>query len=233
MTPTQHMGQQLLPLQPRHSPCVDNLPGLADELSLALRQLKSGTHPLCIFGEPGMGKTHWLLWAAFAEDAWAPYFDCRARETTPEMVLDCRAAPFLCLDNVDAWANREKEEETLFCLYNERQERGLPWLISCSHPPPQWRLPDWESRLAGFTQYRLEHPQDEQLRALIAAMALRFGTAFDSTFVSYLASRETRNLRQLTDLIEGFQYWLWQKKAAPSVQQWRLFHRDRNAKITE
>lgn len=216
-------GQQLLPLQARQPSQLSNLPGLHEEVLAAVQKLRSGTGALCVYGEPGVGKTHLLLWAAFAHGQWAPYLDCRAMQSVDDSVLDLSDAPFLCLDNIDAWAGTRLREEQLFCLFNERMSKGLPWLVSCAMPRPGWLLADWDSRLSAFTSYRLERPHESQLDPLIHSISARFGPPFNDALRRHLLRWETRNLGELSQQIEEFQHWLWQRHAAPTVVQWRLF----------
>ena len=217
------VGQQLLPLQPRQLAGMTNLPGLHGEALAAIHSLRNGSTALCLYAEPGVGKTHLLLWAAFADGAWAPYVDCRTANDANDRVLDLCAAPFLCLDNIDAWAGNLAREEELFCLFNYRLEQGLPWLASCIAPRPRWLLADWDSRLSAFTSYRLERPQEPQLDELILRISARFGPPFAAPLRRHLLRGETRNMSALSSLIEEFQGWLWQRQAAPSVVQWRVF----------
>ncbi|MEY2341315.1 hypothetical protein AB4090_04305 [Acidithiobacillus sp. IBUN Pt1247-S3] len=215
------VGQQLLPLQPRQLAGMTNLPGLHEEALAAIRLLRRGSAALCLYGEMGVGKTHLLLWAAFAGGAWAPYVDCRT--AVDDKVLDLSAAPFLCLDNIDAWAGNPGREEELFCLFNTRLEQGLPWLVSCVAPRPRWLLADWDSRLTSFSSYRLERPQEKQLDQLILQISTQFGTPFAAPLRRHLLRWETRNMSALSSLIEEFQGWLWQRQVTPNVVQWRLF----------
>ncbi|MDD3759575.1 MAG: chromosomal replication initiator DnaA [Acidithiobacillus sp.] len=222
------LGQQLLPLQPRQLAGMTNLPGLHEEALAAIRQLREASTALCLYGDTGVGKTHLLLWAAFADGSWAPYVDCRALPAAGDGVLDLCAAPFLCLDNIDAWAGSLAREEELFRLFNYRLDRGLPWLVSCIAPRPRWLLADWESRLTALTSYYLKRPQDQQLDALLLQISTRFGPPFAEPLRRHMLRSETRNLSTLTRLVEAFQAWLWQRQATPSVAQWRIFREQTN-----
>ncbi|MCE5387699.1 MAG: chromosomal replication initiator DnaA [Acidithiobacillus sp.] len=226
---TQPPVQELLPLERLPLP-VTNLPGLNEAAIDALGRLRVSPDFLALHGERGSGKTHLLLWAAFANGGWAPYFDCAEDPKSWQGLASLADASVLFLDNVDAWAGQPRAEEQLFILYNYRKNNKLAWVVSSRTTPGQcpWTLPDWASRVAGATHYGLVRPGEEELTAILRQQAKNRGRCLPDTLLHHLLRQEERNLAKLVPLLDDFYDWLSRWHGSPSVRQWRRYCKERN-----
>ncbi|MDB5380958.1 MAG: chromosomal replication initiator DnaA [Rhodospirillales bacterium] len=115
----------------------------------------------CVFGPPGIGKSH-LLAAIATERGWA-LAEAATLRGLPEV-----SGTGLVLDDADCVG----EEAALFHLINLCGERGVPLLMAGRAPPARWpvALPDLASRLRATAAAGIGAPSDELLAALLTKL---------------------------------------------------------------
>lgn len=230
--------QLLLRVLPPGEQAFDNFCGRAnDEARARLQRLASGEAGageagagdpgagvrLWLTGAAGAGKSHLLratLRAAAQAGRPARYLSIgdlqreRARERAArDPAADGVAmahAPWL-LDDVEAIAGDAVAEAELMQLWNETA--GTIVFASRLHPGAcAWQLPDLRSRLLASEVFRLEPPDDDDLRALLLARAAAVGLALDDEVVPYLLRRLPRDPHSLSLVIEQLDLASWRQR---------------------
>ena len=116
---------------------------------------------LALWGEAGSGKTHLL-------HRWAEQHG--ADLLNGPVPADRGALPTrpIALDDADPCG----DEPALLHLLNSFAEAGIAVLLAAREPPARWpvRLPDLASRLRAIQAVRIDPPEDELLRALLARL---------------------------------------------------------------
>lgn len=139
---------------------------------------------LALWGEAGNGKTHLLhVWAeATGAALW------RAPTLNGLPVLPSSGG--IALDEAD----RAADEKALLHLLNAAGEAGMPVLLAGRTPPSRWQtqLPDLASRLRAVTAVKLDPPDDELLRALLARLLRERQLAVAETVHEWLLRRLPR-----------------------------------------
>src|SRR5690606_21156243 len=143
-----------------------------------------------LVGPEGSGKSH--LAAIWAELAGAAHLSAAA--LTEELIPGLVTRP-LVLEDADRLASRTSEEALLH-LHNLMAEREMPLLLTARTPPRNWRLsvPDLASRMEGTTLFRLEPPDDELLRGVLAKLFADRQLVVHGAIMDWLAARMTRSL---------------------------------------
>ncbi len=117
---------------------------------------------LVIWGEEGCGKTHLLsVWAAMSGGSLQAGSALHGLPERP-------GGGGLAIDDAD----RPAEEAALLHLLNAAQEAAVPVLMAARLPPARWVLclPDLASRVRGAAAVRIQPPEDDLLRALLARL---------------------------------------------------------------
>lgn len=143
-----------------------------------------------LVGPEGSGKSH--LAAIWARETGARLLT--ADDLAEADVPDLAARP-LALEEADRLPGRAAEE-ALFHLHNLMAERRMPLLLTARTPPRDWRLQvaDLASRMEGTTVFRLEAPDDELLRGVLAKLFADRQLAVHGAIMDWLAARMTRSL---------------------------------------
>ncbi|WP_425229652.1 HdaA/DnaA family protein [Sphingomonas sp.] len=86
-------------------------------------------------------------------------------------------------------------EEQLFHAWNDAQAMRRPLLMVADAPPPRWTitLPDLRSRLAAGIVAEIGAPDDQLVRALLAAQFERRGLDARADLIDWLAARLERS----------------------------------------
>ena len=220
--------QLLLRVLPPGEQAFDNFCGRAnDEARARLQRLAAGERGagvrLWLTGAAGAGKSHLLratLRAAAQAGRPARYLpigelaQLRAGERAHcDPVADPvppAHGPWL-LDDVEAIAGDAVAEAELMQLWNETA--GSIVFASRLHPGGcAWQLPDLRSRLLASEVFRLEPPDDDDLRALLLARAAVVGLALDDDVVPYLLRRLPRDPHSLSRAIEQLDLASWRQR---------------------
>ena len=222
--------QLLLRVLPPGEQAFDNFCGRAnDEARARLQRLAAGERGagvrLWLTGAAGAGKSHLLratLRAAAQAGCLARYLPIgelaqvrageRARSTCEPAAdtLVTAHGPWL-LDDVEAIAGDAVAEGELMQLWNETADAIV--FASRLHPGGcAWQLPDLRSRLLASEVFRLEPPDDDDLRALLLARAAAVGLALDDDVVPYLLRRLPRDPHSLSQVIEQLDLASWRQR---------------------
>ena len=140
------------------------LPGEANQEALAWldRPESWPGRRLAVYGEAGVGKTHFLhVFAARFQAALLPAEALRPFTPVPD-------AAALAIDDADTVA----DPRTLLHLLNGAAEREMLVLISGRSAPAHWgvALPDLDSRVRAMATVELRPPEDGLLRALLGSL---------------------------------------------------------------
>jgi DnaA family protein len=183
------------------------VPGRNRELLEGLAGVVQGTPAvLWIWGPPGTGKTH-LLQAACAAVAErggsASYLDL-AESAEPGWLEGCESLDLVCLDGLDAVANRARWSEAVFRLHTLMQDTAASLVVATTAPPAAvtFHLPDLRSRLLAAPVHQL-HELDEagQVEAL-KRRAMQRGLELSTDGALYLVHRLPRDMHSLCAVLD-------------------------------
>jgi len=164
---------------------------------------------LVLLGPAGSGRTH-------LAEIWRTRHDAlraTAAELNVEAVPHLLARGALVLEDLPGGREGEGkgegkgggglDEVALFHLLNMARESGAHVLITTTITPPAWpvRLPDLKSRLAALPIARLEPPDDELLRAVLAKLFADRQLVVGEEVLQYLLLRMERSLAFARDLV--------------------------------
>ena len=188
------MQQGLLPLGYTQSYelfdfVVDNCNQMAFELFHAALQGATKDKFICIYGEPGCGKTH--LFQGLAKNYNLAYNTANQALTTNLWDLVYGEQQVLILDD----AHKVDDDVWWFHLYNLVKEQNKLLVIGATKPPSMWpvTLADWRSRLATFISVEMHSPDDETLKRVLEKIWKDKGIVVDNSILEYLARRIDRN----------------------------------------
>ncbi len=188
------MQQGLLPLgyAQSHELCdfvVANCNQMAFELLHAALQGITKDKFICIYGEPGCGKTH--LFQGFAKEYNLAYTTANQALTTNPWDWIYGEQQILILDD----AHKVEDDVWWFHLYNLVKEQNKLLIIGTTKPPSMWpaKLADWRSRLATFISAEMHNPDDDTLKRVLTKIWKDKGIVVDSAILEYLSRRIDRN----------------------------------------
>lgn len=206
------MVQQLtfdLRLQSEFS--LDNFyPGSNHALLAAIDLLLQGEGEMCtyLWGQAGSGRSHLLqavVKASLQRERSTFYLSLSESDAlSPELCQGLESLALICLDDIDAIADKPHWQEAVFHLYNRLQANGHQLLVSATCPPRQLRfsLPDLSSRLGAGLVYQLHAlSDDDKLTALINAAAER-GMQLQHEVADYILRRAPRDMNALMAVID-------------------------------
>jgi DnaA regulatory inactivator Hda len=171
------------------------VPGAANHASLAyLEQISAWpSGRLVVWGEDGVGKTHFLHLAVARFDGAFLH---------PTMLRHGMSLPqktFLALDDADEIGDAIR----LLHLLNWCAEQGKILLLAARLAPAQWpvKLPDLTSRLRASLNVHLPAPDDALLRAILRRHVIARQLTLDSGVEDFLLSRLPRHGGALREAI--------------------------------
>jgi DnaA family protein len=185
-------------------------PGQNQEAVNSLRVSAEGLGDSLVYlaGAPGLGKTH-LLQAACQQAADAGrtsvYLPLRQLPgLSPAMFEGLERMDLVCLDDVDAIADRADLEHGLFDLFNRLRESGGTLLVTAGKRPDQSgiQLADLVSRLCWGVTYVLKPLDEETLFAAVTYRARARGLELPEDTARFLLRRFPRDLASLCDLLD-------------------------------
>jgi DnaA family protein len=183
------------------------VPGANAEACGLLRQAGAGApRVIWLWGRAGSGKTHLLqatCAAAGERGEPATYIDL-ATAPGPAMLEGCESLATVCLDALDAVAERPDWNAALFRLHTLLQD-GQGRLIVASRMPPAglaFTLPDLRSRLLAASVHQLAELDDAgQCEALRLRAAAR-GLELSQDAALYLVHRLPRDMHSLFGVLD-------------------------------
>ncbi|MEN8213373.1 MAG: DnaA regulatory inactivator Hda [Pseudomonadota bacterium] len=201
------------PLRLSHSrqPGFDNYLANGNEEALeTLRKLlESNGKPgfLYLWGSPGCGKSHLLLAACrqMSQQARSAIYLSLddAEKLSPALLGELQQYQLVCIDDIEAVSADSAWEEALFHLYNAISQQGHRLLVAASRSPGDLpaELPDLASRLRWGVSYHLQPLDDDGKQRLLIQMADERGMQLSRDASRYLINRYSRDISELTDLI--------------------------------
>ncbi|WP_019563473.1 DnaA regulatory inactivator Hda [Thioalkalivibrio sp. ALMg13-2] len=164
---------------------------------------------ILLHGPAGLGKTH-LLQAACHQghERGEPvaYLPLAELVTAPPLaVLDgLERARLVALDDLDAVVGQGDWDEALFGLLNRLRDGGCRVLLAAAHAPDGLgsRLPDLTSRLAWGPVFRIQAPEEEDLKRILAQRAVLRGLELPEAVAEYLLRHYRRDLVALLELLD-------------------------------
>ena len=205
------MQQLPLGLNWRHDATLDNFIA-ADNPTLIpqLRSLIHGELPskgVFLYGSSGSGRSHLL-------HAIAQYADDKKQRVavvslnTPEIpvaVLEQLAlCDLICLDDVDAVAQKNDWAVALFELFNAVTDRGGRLVVSSTLPPMTMScaLPDLRSRLQSLVVSRIHPLEDESRQQFLILRGEQKGLRVPVDVAQFILQRQARDIPSLITLID-------------------------------
>ena len=175
-----------------------------------LRAIARGESNASMFveGAHGTGKSH-LLRATCAEAdargrriAWLPLASLRGRlREAMELVA---GRDLVAVDGLEAIAGEREGEVALFDLHNRARAEGIGLLYAAVAAPTAlgFVLPDLVSRLAQCHRIALSPLDDDGRREVLRLRARHRGVAFDDAAIDWLLTRCSRDLSDLSAIVE-------------------------------
>lgn len=148
-----------------------------------------------IAGPNGSGRTH--LAHVFAEVT-------GGRVIKPDAIAEARPGlEPVAVDDAHLIAGKVAEEEALFHLYNNAQNKAAPLLITGRDLPGTWGivLPDLASRLAASPLTELHAPDDDLLKMVLAKLFSDRQLFPETEVMTFLVTRMDRSLDEARDLV--------------------------------
>jgi DnaA family protein len=172
-----------------------------------VRSVAVGERSDCVwvYGPKSTGKSHLLAAACRAASEKGQRAICLSPDSVaePEMLRQLEDTDFVALDDVQRVAGDPEWEQGLFSLFNARlQKGGLVVAATAAPRETGFMLDDLVSRAGAAATYRLEYLDDEDLRAAAQRHAAMRGLSLEPAALSYLLQRVSRDLAELTRLLD-------------------------------
>lgn len=201
------MQQLLLDLLPANPPTLDNfVPGSNGETLAGFTAWLAGGAPqfaLCLWGEPGAGKSHLLTASGL------PLIDARANPT----LAGAPEAGEVAIDHVDQLD--DAGQIALFNVFNRLKAAGGRLLIAAPQPPHHLDLrEDLRTRLGSGLIFRLHPLSDGEKAAALAAQAKERAMKLSPEGLDYLLRHAPRDMRSLSALIVALDRYTLEHKRA-------------------
>lgn len=184
-------------------------PGVAPSLAQLRAGLEAPPFGAWLHGPAGCGRTHLLQACCHAAEArgqafvYLPLAEL-AGAPPAELLAGLESCALLCLDDIDAVADRPDWEEALFHLYNRVQEQRAVLLMAARLPPASLpvALPDLRSRLQALLVLPLAAPDDDALLAALVLRAHGRGLVLEPEVGRYILARAPRAMPALLALLD-------------------------------
>ncbi|HEY5666630.1 MAG TPA: DnaA regulatory inactivator Hda [Gammaproteobacteria bacterium] len=172
-----------------------------------VRSVAVGDRSDCVwvYGPKSTGKSHLLAAAcrAASEKGQRAIYLSPDSVAEPEMLRQLEDTDFVALDDAQRVAGDPEWEQALFSLFNARlQKGGLVVAATAAPRETGFMLDDLVSRAGAAATYRLEYLDDEDLRAAAQRHATMRGLSLEPAALSYLLQRVSRDLAELTGLLD-------------------------------
>ncbi|CAH0992060.1 DnaA regulatory inactivator Hda [Sinobacterium norvegicum] len=209
------MEQMALAMSLTDEPTLDNfITGAGNRLALAAvtqQALENGEWYLYLYGNQGCGCSHLLQAAAAAvneqQAGSAVYIalDTVVNRLPGEVLEGCDEISLVCLDNLQAVADRADWQEALFHFYNRCRDGGGAKLLLAGNSTPQrlgLSLADLESRLSWGIVIQLHELDDEEKLEALAAHGRQRGLEITAEVGQFILARSPRHIAELLTVLE-------------------------------
>lgn len=201
------LAEQLpLHLSPPEQYSIDSFYFSQIELKQAIEHFcdMSDINFLYLWGKEATGKSHLLL--AIAEQmqyrglqvSYLPLAEL-TQSTSPELLQSLEQLSLLCIDDLQAVAEKPAWQEALFHCFNRLQQTGCKLLVAADHTPSglQLELADLRSRLGSGLIYHIASLTDEGKRTALIQQALARGLDMPVDVAQYILRHHSRDLKKL------------------------------------
>lgn len=165
----------------------------------AVSLLSSQDEPyIFLAGTRGSGLSHLLQATCQRGGIYLPLQD--VLDYAPELICEgLEQVSLLCLDNLQAVADRAEWQQALFHLFNRCRDNGTRLVIAAHAVPDQLgvQLPDLLSRLKSGITLQLPDYSDEELLSLLQFRATCCGLELGDEVARFLIHRLPRNTSAL------------------------------------
>lgn len=216
------MTQQLiLDLLPAPSPTLDNfVPGPNRAALDALRACGPG-RAVYLWGAPGAGRSHLLKAVAASDQAF--YFGAGQAPQALKEIATADTSPWqlVAIDNVELLD--DAGQAALFALYNRWREagsghQGFALVLAGDRAPIAMPLrEDLRTRLGWDLVFRLQLLSDQDRAQALATRARERGSSLTPDVVNWVLSHYSRDIRQLSALIDALDRYALAKHRAITV----------------
>lgn len=162
-----------------------------------------------VYGAPSAGKSHLLFSTIRAtksagESRHSSYLSLSDTRVALEMLSVINVDGLVCIDDIHAWAGDQQKERALFTLFEQIKHAGGRLLVSATQPPNAagFVINDLISRLASGLLYPVYELDDDERFYAIKLRADQRGLKIADDAVKYLLSRSSRDMRELSDVLE-------------------------------
>ncbi len=161
-----------------------------------------------LWGKEGTGKSHLLQAAchqAASQNQPAVYLPVpELVNLDAEMLAGLESMALVCIDDIQAVANKPHWQTALFHLYNRVRETGSRLIVSGNAAPPalEFSLQDLTSRLGWGPVFQLLAMEDEDKISALQMRAKGRGMDLPHEVASYLLRHTSRDWRDLFILLE-------------------------------
>ncbi|WP_339731297.1 DnaA regulatory inactivator Hda [uncultured Pseudomonas sp.] len=161
-----------------------------------------------LWGGEGVGRSHLLQAACLRfeqrgeQAVYLPLAD--VVEYGPALLDNLEQCELVCLDDLDAVAERNDWEEALFYLFNRLRDSGRRLLLAASSSPRELpvQLADLQSRLTLALVFQLQSLSDEDKLRALQLRASRRGLHLSDEVGRFILTRGERSMSALFDLLE-------------------------------
>ena len=193
---------------------TSNLIPLKAAMHVAEHPGDSVYNPLCLYGPPGVGKTHLVYSIANRVSQLYPdakivcikgdqftneLIQCILNHSTAEFKNKYRNADILLVDDIQFIAGKEATQEEFFHTFNYLYELRKQIVLTCDQPPGD--MLTLEDRLKGRfgegVMVKMEAPDKETRTLILKAKAKELNLEFSDEVICYLADRLCDNVRQI------------------------------------
>ncbi|NOQ82226.1 MAG: DnaA regulatory inactivator Hda [Methylophaga sp.] len=185
----------------------DNFYFSQPELEIALTELcqTESISFLYLWGEPSSGKSHLLMATAEQTSKNTLYLPLTelVKSASPEVLESVENLDLLCIDDLEAIAEKADWQEALFHCFNRLQHSGCKLLVSATHNPAtiELTLPDLRSRMATALIYQLEPLDDSAKQQALIIQALARGLDLPDEVANYILRHHSRDMQVLMTLL--------------------------------
>ena len=158
-----------------------------------------------VYGAANTGKSHLLVAAcrAASDAGLRAIYLSPDSVADPEMLRQLDEMDLVALDDIHRVAADPDWERNLFSLFNSRLQSG--GLVVAADAPPRecgFALTDLVSRAGAAAIYRLDHLGDDDLGDAVTRHAAMRGLSLEKVELNYLLQRVSRDLGELTELLD-------------------------------
>ncbi|HVJ80829.1 MAG TPA: DnaA/Hda family protein [Planctomycetia bacterium] len=193
-------------------------------IEAALADPRDGSGPIYLHGGIGVGKTHLLrglseglkrrhsrlkIGCFGAEEFTNEFVDAWKKGQLPAFRKRIRALDVLLLDDVQFLAGKKATQEELFHALESIELRGGRVILTGDHHPRRIAKlqEELKSRFLGGTVAKIDPPNREMRRQIVAAKIIEKGVRAGEEVVQYIADQVRGNVRELEGAVNYLAHW--------------------------